>query len=513
MKPFNLSQHLRRSPVNVLDEGVIGDGLADDTAAFQAACNLVAASPISRSLFIPGDATIRLTGPISLARPIRIFGEGTEPFVSAPLGNSRGRGSWLHFAHTGKGLVFDNGAGTVTGTSMSGVQLEMFGTFRDQPAPASGWAPTDHDYDIYLAHASAELERLMLLNATRGIGAFQGGYGRLSLRRIEGQFMKIGVRLDKQYDVVMIEHFRRWSYWADNTDVHGYTGANLDTLYLERVDNPQISNFFSIAHRAAIRIGQSADDATNPAVFPGGTVSKLKATNVDIDFGTYGLWLDNTGVNQVLADFVNFAVQSKPLAGSCGVLLEGASSRIGFTNFDVRSVEQNAIRSVNTSGSNWVEIAGRIFVDNWNTANAGFSAFDAEANNTIFLHSQPWATNGHNGNIYGGVAKPNYVAFSEDAAGQYVTVANGGNMPLPRGAGIAVLGLTNVGNEIGVYAYGGGLTTLIGASGARWVASTTTPAAGKASVAYDGAGFYRIYNNTGSSALVSMAGFRLGEGP
>jgi hypothetical protein len=534
MKPFNLSQRIARSPVNVLDVGVIGDNVTDDTAAFQAACNMVAGSATSRSLFIPGDAVIRLTAPITFTRPIRIFGEGVVPYLGAPTGNSRGPGSWLHFAHGGKGLVF-SGISSTPGPSLSGVQLELFGTFRDQPALTAAWAdddpdrflyfkskdrktpettatwvPNDHDFDIFLESTSAELERLMFLGVTRGIGAFRGNYGRFSARRIEGHFFKIGINLDKQYDVAIIEHFRSWSYWADNPDVWAYTRLNLDSLYLERVDNPMISNAFSINHRAGLRIGQSADETVGTATYPGGTTSKLKANNIDCDVGQYGLWLDTTNTAQVLADITNFAVQSLPTSGSCGVMLEAASSRIGITNFDCRTVEQNAIRAVTAGASNWVDVSGRIFVDNWNTNSAAFQAFVADGSNTIFLHSEPWATNGHGGGIYGGAAKSIFVGFSEDAAGHYVTVPQGGSVALPTGAGLVALGLIDYGNDCGVYAYGGGPVAMLTPAG-RWVASTTTPAAAHISVAFNGGG-YSIYNNLGQAVKVSMAGLRTGEG-
>jgi hypothetical protein len=497
--------------INPLDApfNCAGDGVTDDTAGFQAAVNFVASSPISRTLYLPAKV-FKLTATITCAKSIRIAGEGVEPFVNNPTGAGPGRGSWLHFAHTGKGLYFTTASGTI-----SGVQLEDFGTYRDQPAIAPGWAPTNHDYDIYLAAVSAELERLMLLNATKGIGcfagAYNGSYARFSGRRIEGQFMQVGIHLDKQYDLAMIDDFRRWNFWADNSNVHSYTEANCDSLYMERVDNPMVANFFSIAHRAAIRIGQSANDATNPANLPGGTVSKLKATDIDLDVGLYGLWLDNTCVNQVLADITNFAAQSVPLAGSNGVQLESASSRLGFTNFDVRSMNQCAVRAA-VGIDNHVEISGRIFVDNWNSGAASYEAFHADNTNSIFLHSMPWASNGHGGPIYGGSSKTAYTAYTEDAAGQFVSVATGANVALPVGAGLVVVCLRDYGGDVSSYVMGGGLCTQLGTTGSRWVAPTTAPAAGKISIAYDGSAAYRIYNNIGATVSVTMAGFRMAEG-
>jgi hypothetical protein len=85
-----------------------------------------------------------------------------------------------------------------------------------------------------------------------------------------------------------------------------------------------------------------------------------------------------------------------------------------------------------------------------------------------------------------------------DGSNNSITVANGSSGALFGASGILMLANPTNG-DIGLYIVGGGSTVLLGSTSATWVASTATPAAGKASVAYDGAGHYRIYNNFGSS--------------
>lgn len=92
--------------------------------------------------------------------------------------------------------------------------------------------------------------------------------------------------------------------------------------------------------------------------------------------------------------------------------------------------------------------------------------------------------------------------WSEDHFGSAMVIANGANQPLPAGNGLIVVE-ESVGSNSAMYLCSAGSCTMIGANGAAWVASTTTPAAGKLSVAYSGSA-YTIYNSQGASETVSV---------
>lgn len=92
--------------------------------------------------------------------------------------------------------------------------------------------------------------------------------------------------------------------------------------------------------------------------------------------------------------------------------------------------------------------------------------------------------------------------WSEDHFGSAMAIANGANQALPAGNGLVVVE-ESVGSNSAMYLCSAGSCTMIGANGAAWVASTTTPAAGKLSVAYSGSA-YTIYNNQGASETVSV---------
>jgi hypothetical protein len=370
-----------------------GDGTADDTAKFQQAVNFVTSSPISRSLVIPGDLQFKLTAPIVPTRPLRIVGEGVEEFSTAPTGVKPTHGSWLYLAHTGVGILADFSANT----TMTGFILEGIGTYRDQPTPGASWAPNDHDYDVSLISCAGLIDMVML-NPTRGLNIDKGHYARVDIRKLHGQAFKNLLKVDHFYDVADLAHIRQWSFWADNTNVHAYTEANLDTVYLLRVDDPQIGNLFSIRHRSALRVGQSTDLAVD---LPGGSTALLKCANITIDEGKYGLWIDNTVTTATPdIDIANFSVQGNNLVNSAGVLIEGSNARVSLENPDLRSFGKQAI-SVTGTG-NTVTLNDRILVANVDHDAAGVAAIEAASGNTITLNTVPSASGLGSGGMYGG---------------------------------------------------------------------------------------------------------------
>jgi len=102
------------------------------------------------------------------------------------------------------------------------------------------------------------------------------------------------------------------------------------------------------------------------------------------------------------------------------------------------------------------------------------------------------------GNVVGQIHS-SIISFTSTGYNRTLTVANGGNAALPRKSGLLIIANPTNGH-IGEYVIGGGAAALTGTTaGSTWVASSTTPGAGNASVQYDGAGDYKVYNAYGSS--------------
>lgn len=361
--------------INLKMAGAVGNDSANDTLSVQAAVNVTALAGGSYALYIP-EGVYKLTSTINIITALRAYGEGCSPYVTN-TGN-RGGGSWLHFAHSGKGLNVD-GVGM-----LSGVYFEKFGTFRDQPTPAPGWAPNNHDFDIYVDNADVTLDEITLLNPTKGFKLTNTQAGRLTIKRLRGQPLQVGIDIDVCYDLPQIENVHFWPYWQDSMHVHNYTMQNLDAIFLRRVDNPQLLNIFTIFARAGVRITQSA----------AGTVSKMMLVNGDFDRGTYGLWIDETVTSMTTSKIVNFSCYGEAaVAGSKAILIQGSNCKLQIENIGTENHHQNAIRVEGTG--NIVSIGNADFT-NWNQSGVGFPAVEA-LNGNVIQFAQPATTTGGGG--------------------------------------------------------------------------------------------------------------------
>lgn len=369
-----------REIVSVKDFGAVGDGVTNDTTAIQNAINSVSNVGGSYTLYFP-EGTYKLTAPLNITTALRIVGDGCSPYVTN-TGN-RGGGSWLYFAHTGRGISVD-------GTGMlSGIVFEQFGTFRDQPTPAPAWSPNAHDYDIWVDNADVTIDEVTLLNPTKGFKLVNTQAGRLTIKRLRGQPLQIGLDIDECYDLPQIANVHFWPYWQDNANVHAYTMANLDAIYLRRVDNPQITNAFTIFARAGVRITQSA----------AGSVSKLLLANCDFDRGAFGLWIDSTVTSMTATKVVNFSCYGETgLAGSKAIFVQGSNCSLQLENIGTENHNQNAIRVEGTG--NFVSVGNADF-SNWNQSGSGFPAIEASNGNTVQVSQPPRTTGGGGAAVYG----------------------------------------------------------------------------------------------------------------
>jgi hypothetical protein len=300
-------------------------------------------------------------------------------------------GTWFHLDHTGKGFALH----TVT-DYYTDFQLKDFGTYRTQPAPTGGWAPTAHDFDI---HSSAEndinIEGVMLYNPTKGIGLADAG-GRLNIRDLRGQPMQIGIQIDGALDVCRIEDVHFWPFWKIDTNVQAYTQANLDAIYSLRNDNPFFDDMFMIHARSGIRIGQSA---------LGGT-QRLNLGKICVDTCKDGIWVDNTvttGFTGQFGQIVHLAV-----SGALG----GAALRVDGTNcnIDIGMLHSSNARAQTVkvgTGSNSVTI-GRALVDGYDIGTTNVAAMEAAGTSFLYLLDHPLIAGGTGtgtGGRYGGTGK------------------------------------------------------------------------------------------------------------
>lgn len=79
---------LEGAPVNVLDYGAVGDGVADDTAAIQAAVN--AAQISGQSVYLPAGTypvtSVNGSGAVNISAGIEMFGDGADTIIKLKTG-------------------------------------------------------------------------------------------------------------------------------------------------------------------------------------------------------------------------------------------------------------------------------------------------------------------------------------------------------------------------------------------------------------------------------------------
>lgn len=371
-------------PVNVKWFGAKGDGVTDDTVAIQAAL-----STAHRVIYFPSvNSGYRVTSTLRVESSKVIKGDGTVPMTA--YSTSRSAGSWLYFDHTGVGIRFGNvdASGFYTGSEITGL-----GSYRNQPAASGvGWVPFNHEFDVDVVNSDLTIDNYHLYNATNGIRLRNGSTGRLNCYNIRGFPLNTGIQIYESYDLCRIENIHFWPFYGiSNEGIWNYVLNNGVGIHLLRVDNPLITNIFTIFYRDGVLID------SHPTAGP---PNKVKILNADLDRGRNGIRINSTA-NGHVGQYVNISSQGEspgPSSGSAagidgnfgaGLHVQASNCHITMTNVDFREHRSNAIRIEGTS--NWVTVA-QLKVDHPDTAGIGFPAVEAATNNTLEILGKPLIT-------------------------------------------------------------------------------------------------------------------------
>lgn len=308
-------------------DGITG---ANDTPAFAAAV----ASGVSTIKIPSTDNAYQLTSVINITRAVVFKGEGVVPYtaLSGVNGgaNTRGKGSWLHLNHTGKGFYIQ-----VTGAGGSGPEFRGIGTVRNQPTPALvAFTATVADYDFEVNNTvDVKFVDVCLLNPYKGIYS-HGGQTRCWFENIIGQPMREGIRCDECFDIHRFDNVHFWPYWSQNTRTWTYTKANLDAFAFGRCDGFMFSNVFSIFHSRGFVIYASAS----------GTANKLMASNLFLDQGTNGYVVDSSAVGHTaLLSNVCLHGDTGIVGTNYGLAVYANQVDMSITNANISNINNEAV--------------------------------------------------------------------------------------------------------------------------------------------------------------------------
>lgn len=374
----------RNVQINPFVFGAKGDDVANDTASVQKMLNTL---PLSRRKGVIPRAPVAfmVTAPLLVSKSLQLDGDGCDLYNATIINNQnvRGPGSWIHFAHTGKGFDFQVSSGELTGVVMKG-----FGTYRDHAAPIAGWMPTVHDFDFNCTSLNGDytFKELVLWNPYRGFHL----NGRVHLCDIKMQALNIGVRTEICGDTSRFSKIHNWPFWSAHDSVKTYCLANMTNLWFYRTDNPTITDCFSLWSNAGLRISEGAN----------GTVSRLRMSDFDFDASRYGIWVDSTVNAGATVAITNGSTQGESgVANSTGLFIQGNNCRFDISNMVASNHQLDSIR-VDGTGNN-VNL-GNFEPKNWNLASSGFPAIYCGPGNTINCNSLPNVQGGFNGDLFGG---------------------------------------------------------------------------------------------------------------
>ena len=184
----------------MLDFGAVGDGVTDNTAAFQAALTSLAAT--GGTVLVP-DGNFSFSS--SLVFPPAVALQGT--FASVP---SHDVAQGASIPNRGSILLVRGSRGNAAGPPFMTLvgDCAVRGLVFYYPENIQKQAPAPYPYAIALTGNNPAVEDVELLNPFNGISAV--GAARHYIARVQGQPANVGIFIDQTYDIGRIEdvHWR-----------------------------------------------------------------------------------------------------------------------------------------------------------------------------------------------------------------------------------------------------------------------------------------------------------------
>ena len=368
-------------PVHVRDYGAVGNGVADDGPAIQAAINTL--KFMGGGILQFGPRTYRIASPVVI-NDVTVTLQGAG-FTEGP---NEANGTWFRIDQIGFTPF------TFSGTMARGSVVRDVAVRQYHASPSATWAPTNYDYVFRVQDClgAVDFENVFLVAVNRGIWCDNSG--RMSIKRLRGQVFTRGVEVDRCYDICRLEHVHFWTFHTNDGNIVTWQQNNQDALVFRKVDGVFLDDIFVLGARSTLRFSSSAS----------GVTTKFYGSNIYADFSKYGVWIDGNGVEGRIANITTqgeliTAGAPVPVAGAAGIQIDGSNARVQIGNLRVDAAESNAIR-VNGSNNRLDIFAFR--AEYFNRLNDGSAAIHL-ANvvtgtpNQVYLGTPPLLGNGNGG--------------------------------------------------------------------------------------------------------------------
>jgi hypothetical protein len=277
---------------SVRDYGAKGDGMTDDTAAFQAALD-AAADARGGVVFAP-TGNYLFTGHLNV--PVAVTLKGVWESVPAHNG-IRDRGLPKP-TDNGTTLLVTAGAGSEAGPAFVTLNTDstLKGVTLYYPNQKADEEPEPYPYAIAMRGKNPAVLAVELLNPYNGIDATQNE--RHLIRDVQGQPIRRGIMVDRIYDIGRIEnvHFNPW--WSMKPKLFQWQMAHGEAFVFGRTDWQYVLNTFCFGYRIGYRFTRTEAGVCNGNFLGIGADDCHTALVVD-ECAPYGLLITN-------GEFVSF---------------------------------------------------------------------------------------------------------------------------------------------------------------------------------------------------------------
>jgi len=265
--------HPESGAENVRNFAAVGDGVTDDTAAFQRALDAVSHAGGGTVYAPPGKYLFKGT----LNIPDGVTLRGSYTCVPSHVG-LRNQGA-VKPGDDGTALLVTAGKGSEEGTPFLTLNTNssVAGLTIYYPEQVTDAAPVPYPWTVVMRGKNPAIFDVELLNPYQGIDASKNE--RHNIRNITGQPIRRGIFVDAIYDIGRIEnvHFNPW--WSSHSAVYEWQMQNGEAFIFGRADWEYVLNTFAFGYRIGYKfiatetgecngnfLGIGADDC-NRAVF------------------------------------------------------------------------------------------------------------------------------------------------------------------------------------------------------------------------------------------------------
>src|SRR5438128_833238 len=266
-----LSSSALAADLNVRDFGAKGDGVADDTAAFQKA--LDEAGKIGVRVDIPaGRYAIR--GHLDVPQAVTLRGT-----FDAPARTQYNEGTLAK--EKGAILLAFEGKGDETATPFITLHDDSHVHGLVIYYPEQTDEIVKYPWTIRGVGDNSTITAMLIVNPYNAVDLGNQPCGRHYVNGLYAQPLHTGLFIDKCFDVGRVENIHFWPFWMDNKKLQAWTKANATAFVIGRTDWEYMSNCFCIFYSIGYHFVANKDGPGNPVLVNCGSDIGPCAVKVD----------------------------------------------------------------------------------------------------------------------------------------------------------------------------------------------------------------------------------------